>query len=95
MANIKHFEDLWEEAEKLSSEIHKAESKSDILKLVDKLIFDYINLDSDVSIPMEVKKSLKSTYLGEILFCISAISSIDNINVYGSLLQEVKLNENI
>lgn len=88
---IKPFSQLWEDAEKLVSRLHKNTSTSEILKLITSLLNDYKDMDlSDIN--SDVKKSIKNRYIGEILFLLTYLSSKDGINVYASLMEEISLN---
>ena len=89
--NIKHFETLWDESEALVSKIHEKSSHDDLIKLISNLTNDYKEMHSS-NLPDEVKSSLKTRYMGEIIFLLSALSQRDNINVYAALKEELFLN---
>jgi hypothetical protein len=89
----KHFEDLWNESEQLVSKLHKDTSTEDLIKLITNLLVDYKDMSTSTIIPDEVKKSLKNRYMGEIVFLLTCVSLRDNINVYASLMEELRLNE--
>lgn len=92
MSEIKHFETIWNESEELISKVHKNTSTEDLISLITNLFSDYKEMITS-SIPDEVKKSLRNRYMGEIIFLITGISARDNINVYASLIEELRLNE--
>jgi len=89
--NIKHFEQLWEEAEQLSVKVFETKDK-DVIQLITDLLEDYRNL-IDSELPQEVVVSLRKRYIGEIVFWITLISAKHNIDVYGALMEEIKLNQ--
>lgn len=70
---MKHFEDLWEEAEKLSAS--SPSSLEEIITQIQKDINDFL-LSED-----------KSFLLGKIVFNLTQISYKNNINVYASLIE--------
>lgn len=86
--SIKHFEELWNEAEQIS--IKTMADKDVVSNLID-LLTSYKSL-SVSELPQEVVASLRKRYMGEIVFLLTAISANDNINVYGALMEEVRLN---
>lgn len=93
MADIKHFEDLWNESEDISLKVHKEDSSQYLLEMMKVLIDNYRDLLTNEAIPKEVITTLKKRYMGEIVFLITAISARDDINVYASLMEEIKLNK--
>lgn len=82
---VVHFEELWEEAEKISEGNNS--SKLEIYAGLDRLLSDYQNLDKLES--LEIRKTLKTKKLGEILFKITELSRIDDVNSYESLKLEI------
>lgn len=89
--NIKHFEQLWDESEQLTSKVHAAKSNNEILNSILALLNDYKDI-STMDVPIELKTSLKHRHMGEIMFLITSIAARDNINVYAALMEEMKLN---
>jgi len=89
--NILHFEQLWEQAEQLSVKAFAAQDKG-VIELITSLLEDYRNL-IDSELPQEVVVSLRKRCIGEIVFWLTVISAKDNINVYGALMEEIKLNQ--
>jgi hypothetical protein len=89
---IKHFEDLWVDAENLSKEVYKNSSIENLLKSISDLLNEYKETNSS-ELPEEVKKSLKNRYIGEITFILTSISEKENIDVYGALKNEMTLNK--
>lgn len=80
-----HFEDLWEQGEKLHQE---SDTDTDISQLVDELMIKlnlYKAIDLQTEIPAEDRKKIKSRTLGEILLTLTHVSLKDNINVFESL----------
>lgn len=88
---FKHFEDLWNKSEEIAIHIHKDISSTDVLDHVKVLIENYQDLLTNEAIPNEVVASLKNRYLGEIVFLLTTISARDNVNVYASLMEELRL----
>lgn len=79
----KHFEDLWNECETF----HGKKSHDNSNTILEELILK-INLYRsfcDLNIPDDEKQKLKSRTFGEILFTLSSLSNVENINVYKSL----------
>lgn len=89
---IVHFEELYNQAETLSSQIYKNLSIEELIKDINDLLQNYKEIDISTH-PNEVKSSLKKRYLGEILFLITSISDRDKINVYAALKEEIALNK--
>lgn len=96
-----HFEELWNKSEDISSKIHKDTNIQDLLKIISNLTEDYkklhlLEISPDVNAvlgerPEEIKSDMKKRYMGEIVFILTAISAKENINVYSSLQEEIKL----
>jgi hypothetical protein len=83
---MKHFEELWQEAEK-ASEKQPLTREELFLKL--KLeIEEYSKLDNIPS--KDIQNILKTKKLGEILFKIAELSRVDNINTFAALQLEVQ-----
>lgn len=89
--NIKHFEVLWEESEKLAEKLHGKTSTEELVKLVSEALTSYVEITKIDS--KEISDSLKSKYMGEIVFLLTAVSLRDNINVYAALMEQCKLYE--
>ncbi len=79
---ILHFEDLWEESEKLHQDINNTDVSVIIDEILMKLKLYKILNDK---IKTEDQQKAKSRLLGEILFTITKLSLKDNINVFESL----------
>lgn len=90
MTDVKHFEHLWEESEKVISRSHKDKSTNELVVLITDLLEDYKKLDAS-EMPDEIKISLRKRYMGEIVFLITGISVKDNINVYAALAEELAM----
>jgi phage-related tail protein len=87
--NIKHFETLWEEAEKLSEKMYGGTATEELVKLISESLTNYFEttqLDSK-----EIADSLKNKHMGEIVFMITALSLRDNVNVYAALQEQCVL----
>lgn len=90
--NITHFENLWEDAEKIASEKYKESSIEHLSSFLNLKLADYNDLDS-IEQAGEIKLALKQKCLGEIIFILSALSSKDNINVYAALKEYLLIEE--
>jgi hypothetical protein len=78
-----HFEDLWEQCEKL----HQESNSTDVSIIIDELLMKlklYKMLDDKIK--TEDQLLAKSRLLGEILLTITKISLKDNINVFDALV---------
>jgi hypothetical protein len=91
MADIKHFETLFEEAEILSLQKNKAKSTAEIIKEITELFNSYSEADTIDS--KEISASLKHRYMGEALFLMTTLSMRDNINTYAALNDQMNLNK--
>ncbi len=81
----KHFEDLWEDAEKIHQEINDGESSSSLIdELIAKLSI-YKVIDQNEKITADEKAKLKSNTFGKILASLTNLSLKDNVNTYLSL----------
>lgn len=81
-----HFEELWEKCEKF---VDEQNSLSAIDSIVPKLELYKVIL-SRTDIPPEDVKHLKERLLGEILFELCQISSVDNLNSFECLFNALK-----
>jgi hypothetical protein len=90
MNKIKTFEQIWEEAETINP--FKSDNLSQIIENI-KLSLSNYNDISISSLPEEIKSSLKSKYMGEVLFFLTGISIRDNINIYVALKKEIEENK--
>ena len=85
----KHFEELWEDAEKASA--NRPTNRQELYIALEQEIKEYAKLDSIPS--KDIQNILKSKKLGEILFKISELSRLDNINTFAALQLEVQIAE--
>ncbi len=75
-----HFEELWEECEKLHKDLDKETSSEILNELIHKCkVYDAIN---STSLEEEDKLPAKEVICGIILFSLTKLSAKDNINVY-------------
>lgn len=79
-----HFEELWEECEKIHQGQGEVSASTIISELMMKLNL-YKAIDEKKDIPQEDSHKIKSRTLGEILLTITNLSLIDNIDVFESL----------
>jgi len=92
MSDIKHFEELWEEAEEIIKKVEAEKNKSinDILEEFMIITKEYQTLNSS-EIPKEAKMYVKQKKLGELVVKLCELSAQENINVYASLMAEIEL----
>lgn len=84
-----HFEELWELSEKTSTKL--SDTQEEILFKLTQDLKEYEKLNNVPS--KEIQNILRTKKLGEILFKITQISRIDNINSYAALHTEIKIAE--
>lgn len=87
----KHFEELWEDAEKASA--NKPTNREELYIKIEQEVKEYAKLDSIPS--KEIQSILKSKKLGEILFKIAELSRVDNVNTFAALQLEVQIAEKL
>ncbi len=83
---MKHFEELWEDAEKASEKYPI--SREELFIKIKSEIEEYYKLDNIIS--KDIQNILKTKKLGEILFKIAELSRVDNINTFAALQLEVQ-----
>lgn len=83
---MKHFENLWEDAESLDTNLNKEE----ILDEIKGIISDY-DRNIKCKFSPETHKELSSRNFGRILFYIAQLSKFENINVYETLMKEIEI----
>ena len=82
----KHFEELWQEAEKASEKLSTV--KETLFVKLTQDLEEYAKLDNIPS--KEIAKILKTKKLGEILFKIAELSRVDDINTFAALQLEIQ-----
>lgn len=87
--NIKHFEDLWNESEKLLSKDLELSDLTNALSMKITLMKSILDSYNDSK---EFNEAVSKLF-GEVLFSLSQISSKTNINVYKAMLDTFKLNQ--
>lgn len=85
-----HFEELWEECEKLQKDIVSESNLSEIINELMMKLNVYKAIDSSSNIPEDERQKIKSRTLGEILLTLTQLSLKDNINVYEALYTTFK-----
>lgn len=80
----KHFENLWEDAEKCYLETNNSTSPDSILDELSYKITFYKSVHQG-NITEEEKQKIKSHLFGEILMTLTQLSLKDNINSYKAL----------
>lgn len=84
------FSSLWEKSEKVSG-MNQISREELFIKL--KMCFeDYAKLENIPS--KDIQRILKNKKFGELLFALTELSRIDNVNVYAVLQSEVSIAEN-
>lgn len=90
---IKHFEDLWNEAELIAQDDVINSTSSQILdELISKLSLYRAFEMNEKLISSYNLDELKEKCFGEILFAFTKLSSKDNINAYSALKNIIKNN---
>ena len=89
MSDIKHFEQLWCEAEELSSANFKGKTDIQILEELSSAISAFDASSAVQFHTEEARTSYKSRLIGRMLFVITTISHRENINVYAALQDEM------
>jgi len=85
-----HFEELWEECEKLQKDIVVEGNSSEIINELMMKLNIYKAIDLNSNIPNDERQKIKSRTLGEILLTFTQLSLKDNINVYEALYTAYK-----
>jgi len=86
----KTFEQLWEEAEKLTTSKYHNASHEKLIKELTAAITKYQKINELGT--SDFVSSLKTVIVGELLFILSAITHKDNINIYPTLQAQILLN---
>jgi len=81
------FSELWEQAEEISKS--NATSTKEIFIELEKGIKEYVKLENIPS--QDIQNILKTKKFGEILFKLTELSRIDNINSYAALHMEIQI----
>jgi len=81
-----HFEQLWEEAERVAEK--SPTTRNELFIKLKYELEEYSKLDNIPS--KEIQNILKTKKLGEILFKIAELSKVDNINTFAALQLEVQ-----
>lgn len=82
---MKHFEELWEECERLHQDTINEGTSSDLINELIMKLNIYKVIDLKTEIPDEERQKIKSRTLGEILLTLTQLSLKDNINVFEAL----------
>ncbi len=81
----KHFENLWEAAEKYYEESSSSTAASSILDELVLKISLYKSISENASFPEDQKNKIKLHTFGEIIMTLTQLSLKDNINSYAAL----------
>ena len=76
----KTFEQLWEEAEKLTDKRYKHLSHDQLIKEITDLLAKYAKINMLGG--SELIGSLKNRLMGEVLFALAALTLKDNLNIH-------------
>lgn len=85
---MKHFEHVWEEAEKVTREYLKDHDKIQLLERARNLLTIYQGFEESKDDPRLTKDYInfgKNKAMGDLLLILSALSDQDEINTYQSL----------
>lgn len=82
---MKHFEELWEESEKLHKDVISSSNTSELINELIMKINVYKVIDLKTDIPNEERQKIKSRTFGEILLTLTQMSLKDDINVFDAL----------
>jgi len=93
MTNIKHFEEIWNEAEALADTKLKATTTEQIISEIVAEFDSYKLYHTKEELSPEIKKLLKQRNLGAIMFLICALAKREDINVYSSLVEEMRFEQ--
>jgi len=83
----KHFEEIWEESEMLSS--NNPTDREQLFSNLESDLKEYVKLENIPS--QDIQNILKTKKFGEILFKLTELSRIDNINSYAALHMEIQI----
>ena len=86
-----HFEELWEKCEAFQKKEGFSHSLNMSELAIKAQLYSSLSKRDDISVE-EIQK-LKSHVLGEILLFLTGVSLSDNIDVYGALVNALKLRE--
>ncbi len=78
------FSELWEQAEQIKSNESREEIHFNLIELLN----DYKKLDNIVA--KDIQKTLRVKKYGEILYKMTELSRMDEINTYAALLLELQ-----
>lgn len=82
---FKHFENLWEDAEKYYKESSSSTTIDSVLNELILKINLYKSIDENEAFPTDQKEKIKLHTFGEILMTLTQLSLKDNINSYAAL----------
>ena len=77
---VKHFEDLWNEAEEQAAKIHSDSSTGDIIN----------SIKTNLMMLRNDNQETQGYLIGKILFDLSYLSQKINVNVYGALNEVIE-----
>lgn len=84
--DLNHFEFVWEKGEEISSKVLNNREK--IISFLQSKITEYSNIKEN-----KLQDEIQKRKLGEILFGLTALSKLDNINTFEVLQKEILYQE--
>jgi len=83
---IKSFEQLWNEVEKRSLQVNKNDDSIHLLDDIGVILGEIQrNIHEDNELPEDIKSSITSDLIGELLYNISTITARENVNIWLAL----------
>ncbi len=83
MNNTSHFENVWEESEQISNKVESS-NENELIDSIISLLNEFKTIEN---------KSTKFRKFGDLLFKISKLSLLENVNVYDALVLSIKYNK--
>jgi len=88
---MKHFENLWDDAEKIKGQSDRDEISAKIKKLLD----TYTGIHrsgggTHIGYPVGFTEAAKQKAMGDILFLLANLSAMDTIDVYKALSEAIE-----
>lgn len=87
---LRHFETVWEAAERLA---HISHANTSTVDLVSHLKAEADSLFTYDALPADVRKLMRQRAIGSVLFLLCAITDRENINAWQALTEETKAAE--
>jgi hypothetical protein len=91
--SIKHYEQVWNEAEEIASKKFSSETTEYIVNTIKAELDTILLYDTKTELSSDTRRLLKHRSLGAILFLLCAISHRENINTWAALNEEKSFEE--